>query len=149
MKSERLKKLEAEYADLEQWHNLGLVPKKDLEKHVQEMNLLKQKIHEERDRIQSQKESGDTEEYTIPKRSSGKQPFQDAHTIPDIDVDENEAPETTMEMETTTYTTEHTTYETEGPLDERTNYEEDDEDPFSDRNRWRRGILEDPDANEW
>ncbi len=27
--------------------------------------------------------------------------------------------------------------------------EEEDEDPFSDRNRWRRGVLEDPDANDW
>ncbi|CRH86078.1 Uncharacterised protein [Chlamydia trachomatis] len=26
---------------------------------------------------------------------------------------------------------------------------EDDEDPFSDRNRWRRGGIIDPDANEW
>ena len=26
---------------------------------------------------------------------------------------------------------------------------EDDEDPFSDRNRWRRGGIMDPDANEW
>ena len=27
--------------------------------------------------------------------------------------------------------------------------EEDEEDPFSDRNRWKRGILEDPDADNW
>ena len=27
--------------------------------------------------------------------------------------------------------------------------EEEDEDPFSDRNRWKRGILEDPDADNW
>ena len=33
MKSERLKKLETELEDLEQWMNLGLVPKKDIEKH--------------------------------------------------------------------------------------------------------------------
>ena len=25
----------------------------------------------------------------------------------------------------------------------------DEEDPFSDKNRWRRGILEDPDADSW
>jgi hypothetical protein len=31
MKSERLKKLEAELEDLEQWMGLGLVPKKDVE----------------------------------------------------------------------------------------------------------------------
>jgi hypothetical protein len=27
--------------------------------------------------------------------------------------------------------------------------EEEDEDPFSDRNRWKRGVLEDPDADNW
>ena len=27
--------------------------------------------------------------------------------------------------------------------------DEDEEDPFSDKNRWRRGILEDPDADSW
>jgi hypothetical protein len=27
--------------------------------------------------------------------------------------------------------------------------EEDDEDPFSDRNRWKRGVLEDPDVDNW
>lgn len=148
MKSERLKKLEAEFGDLEQWYNLGLVPKKDLEKHVAEMNSLKQKIEEEKERIQSMKESGDPEEYTMPKRT-GKQPFQDTHTIPDIDVDDHDVNENSMEMETTTYTTEHTSHEYDAPQDERTNYDEDDEDPFSDRNRWRRGILEDPDGNDW
>ena len=33
IKSERLKKLEVELEDLEQWLKLGLVPKKDIEKH--------------------------------------------------------------------------------------------------------------------
>ena len=26
---------------------------------------------------------------------------------------------------------------------------DDDDDPYSDKNRWRRGILEDPDADSW
>ena len=25
----------------------------------------------------------------------------------------------------------------------------DEEDPFSDRNRWKRGILEDPESDQW
>ena len=37
MKSERLKKFENELNDLEQWLNLGLVPKKDLDKHKTEI----------------------------------------------------------------------------------------------------------------
>ena len=27
--------------------------------------------------------------------------------------------------------------------------DDDDDDPFSDKNRWRRGILEDPDSDSW
>ena len=27
--------------------------------------------------------------------------------------------------------------------------DEDEEDPFSDRNRWKRGVLEDPDTDSW
>ena len=34
LKSERLKKLEKELADLEHWLRLGLVPKKDIPKHI-------------------------------------------------------------------------------------------------------------------
>lgn len=145
MKSERLKKLEAEFNDLEQWYKLGLVPKKDLEKHVSEMQSLKERIEEERDRLRHLKENGDGEEYTMPKRSASKQPFQDNHTIPDIDIEETEMEESSFEMESTTYTTEHTTYEYDEPQDERTSYDEEDEDPYSDKNRWRRGVLEDPD----
>ena len=37
MKSERLKKLEIELQDLQQWLKLGLVPKKDLEKHIRDL----------------------------------------------------------------------------------------------------------------
>ena len=44
MKSERLKKLELELHDLEQWLNLGLVPKKDIEKHKIEIDQFKKKI---------------------------------------------------------------------------------------------------------
>ena len=48
MKSERLKKLEKELAELKKWFDLDLVPKKDLEKHSIEMDTLKGKIHEEK-----------------------------------------------------------------------------------------------------
>jgi hypothetical protein len=33
--------------------------------------------------------------------------------------------------------------------EDRTMIEEEDENPFSDRNRWRRGIQDDPEANDW
>ena len=53
IKSERLKKLETELQDLEQWLKLGLVPKKDMEKHREEMRALQEKIGEEKERIRS------------------------------------------------------------------------------------------------
>ena len=55
MKSERLKKLELVLQDLEQWLNLGLVPKKDIPKHEGEIQALKDRVNEEKARLQSLK----------------------------------------------------------------------------------------------
>src|SRR5215470_3897682 len=52
IKSERLKKLETELQDLEQWLKLGLVPKKDIEKHKEEIKAVQTKIEEEKERLQ-------------------------------------------------------------------------------------------------
>ena len=58
-----------------------------------------------------------------------------------------------LDMETESYDMETSSDDdTEGgdrSEDESTLVEEDDEDPFSDRNRWKRGVLEDPDADNW
>lgn len=70
IKSERLKKLEIELQDLEQWLKLGLVPKKDIEKHKEEILAVKSKIEEEKERLHFLRESGETEEYVTPKRGS-------------------------------------------------------------------------------
>ncbi|HLB53421.1 MAG TPA: hypothetical protein VJK48_06925, partial [Chlamydiales bacterium] len=85
MKSERLKKLELELEDLEQWMRLGLVPKKDLDKHKEEIRSLKGKIEEEKERLRFLKESGDLEEYVTPKRSAARQAYAEPHTLPDME----------------------------------------------------------------
>lgn len=155
IKSERLKKLETELEDLEQWMNLGLVPKKDVDKHREEIRSLKTKIDEEKERLRFMKESGELEEYVTPKRSPARQAYAEPHTLPDMEVGDNMT-DAGLDMETEAYdmetiTEEETeggggsTEEGEGTVLE----EEDDEDPFSDRNRWKRGILEDPDADNW
>ncbi len=155
IKSERLKKLETELEDLEQWKNLGLVPKKDVEKHIEEIRSLKGKIDEEKERLRFMKESGDMEEYVTPKRSPARQAYAEPHTLPDMEMGDNMT-DAGLDMETESYdmetiTEEETesgsggTEEGEGTVVE----EEDEEDPFSDRNRWKRGILEDPDADNW
>ena len=74
IKTEKLKKLEAEMRDLQQWLKLGLVPKKDLTKHEEEIKNLQDKIKEENERIKFLKESGDLEElYTSRKSPSRNQ----------------------------------------------------------------------------
>jgi hypothetical protein len=150
IKSERLKKFETELGDLEQWMNLGLVPKKDVEKHKEEIHSLKSKIEEEKDRLRFMKESGDLEEYVTPKRSAARQAYAEPHTAPDMDVNDNMT-DAGLDMETDTYEME-TISEDEtdsGGSEDESTLEEDDEDPFSDRNRWKRGILEDPDSDKW
>ncbi len=153
IKSERLKKLETELLDLEQWLKLGLVPKKDLQKHREEMTSLESKIGEEKERLRFLKESGESEEFALPKRPAhGRQAFQEPHSIADMDVVEEGLTDIGIDVETESFDFETSTAE-EGDEGEEAgatvHSEDDDEDPFSDRNRWKRGVLEDPDANDW
>ncbi|WP_194847936.1 hypothetical protein [Candidatus Neptunochlamydia vexilliferae] len=150
MKSERLKKLELELHDLEQWLNLGLVPKKDIEKHKGEIDALKKRVIEEKQRIQTQKDGGDADEYTVPKRNTQQRAYQEPHTLGGDLEEGGGMTNAGLEEES-----QATSYETEGRTtiaddEERgTTVADDEEDPFSDKNRWRRGILEDPDADSW
>jgi len=166
VKSERLRKLESELRDLEQWQELGLVPKKDLEHHQEEIRLLKERIEEERERLQFLKEGGEAEEFIVPKRVAGKPGFSDVPTVPDMEVGgESGSGMTDSGFDMETYVTEDTTSVRdseaevlssvedisgveEAALEDRTRTEE-DESYFSDKNRWRRGGIRDPDADEW
>jgi len=154
IKSERIRKLETELADLEQWLKLDLVPKKDIEKHKNEILSLKTKIQEEKERIRFLKESGAVEEYTPPKRSPhARQAFSDTASMPGIEMPEEGLTDFGLDVDNDSYEFEtRTGEESESRVDLATNVEEElseDEDPFSDRNRWRRGVLEDPDADNW
>lgn len=149
IKSERLKKLESELNDLEQWLKLGLVPKKDVEKHKEEIFTVKSKIEEEKERLQFLKESGEAEEYITPKRTPPRAGYNEMPTIPDIDIGETMAGgESAFDMETDAVEIEQTIVDRD---EEAEDEEEDEEDEsyFSDRNRWRRGGIIDPDANDW
>lgn len=156
IKSERLKKLETELEDLEQWMQLGLVPKKDIEKHREEIRSLTMKISEEKERLRFMKESGDLGEYVTPKRTNARQAYAEPNTLPDMEVSEGMT-DAGLDMETESYDMETVSEdETDGggggggtEEGEGTLIEEEDEDPFSDRNRWKRGILEDPESNNW
>lgn len=154
IKSERLKKLESELNDLDQWLKLGLVPKKDLEKHKEEIKTLQEKIEEEKSRLRFLKESGEMEEFALPKRPAhGRQAFQEPHSLPDIDIGEEGMTDLDIDMETESFDTDSSTSEETAENEDESaikeEEEEEEEDPYSDRNRWRRGILEDPESNDW
>lgn len=148
IKSERLKKLENDLADLEQWMKLGLVPKKDIDKHQVEIEALRSRIEEEKARLIALKESGEVEEYIAPKRgAAARVAYQDTATMPGIDMEESSMTDAGFDMESESYDSETTGSGTEVSGEHSMSDEEDD--PFSDRNRWRRGIQEDPDRDNW
>lgn len=154
IKSERLKKLESELYDLDHWLKLGLVPKKDIEKHKEEILAVRTKIDEEKERLQFLKESGEAEEYITPKRAPPRPGYTEMPTIPDIDIGETAGfGETGLDMETETVEVdaeEKDEDETAAAEGEEEAVEEEEESPFSDKNRWRRGSgIIDPDADAW
>ena len=162
MKSERLKKLEAELHDLEEWLKLGLVPKKEIPRHQEEIRQIQARIEEERDRLRQLKESGEAEEYVTPRRpNQARAAYPDSHSLPDAEIGEESVSEGSFDMESEGYDSESSSYyysdggesgeEESGSFEEEEEDQttEDEDDPFSDRNRWRRGPLEDPDVDRW
>jgi len=147
IKSERLRKLETELTDLEQWLKLGLVPKKDITKHKKEIKSIREKLGDEEERIRFLKESGDLEEYVTPKKGASRSGYTDMPTIPDIDGGETRASrfddDTNHEISDNETTVSET--KTEGDKGK-----EEEESYFSDKARWKRssGII-DPDADDW
>ncbi|MBI3901216.1 MAG: hypothetical protein HY324_03575, partial [Chlamydiia bacterium] len=112
-------------------------------------------IEEEKDRLRFLKESGDLEEYVTPKKSNARQAYAEPHTLPDVDAGD-QMTDAGLDMETEGFDmdtfSEDETEEGGGTgSDEESTLqeEEEEEDPFSDRNRWKRGILEDPDSDSW
>ena len=159
IKSERLKKLEQELHDLEQWQRLGLVPKKDIDRHQDEIEQARSRIEEEKERLQFLKESGEVDDYVAPKRTATRTAYTDMPTLPDIDAEgggnatANNTAETSFEMGTEAEEADSTKSNT---IVERTEeadvtfVEEDEESIFSDKNRWLRAKdIVDPEASEW
>lgn len=152
VKSERLKKLEGELHDLQEWLKLDLVPKKDIKKHKEEIVAIQGKIEEEKERLQFLKESGEAEEYVTPKRSQTRTAFTEMPTIPDIDMQDTAVGVNESGFEGDAENTEFESSiieEREESGEGSTVADGDEESFFSDRNRWRRGGIIDPDADEW
>lgn len=160
VKSERLKKLELELNDLQQWLKLGLVPKKDVEKHVEEIQAVQGKIEEEKERLHFLKESGETEEYITPKRSAPRAAYSDMPSIPEIDVADTGAgvseshfdldtEQESLEAENSLSGEEDDKEDNQDKSESESDEDEEEESYFSDRNRWKRGGIKDPDVDDW
>ncbi len=153
IKSERLKKLEVELQDLEQWLKLGLVPKKDIEKHKDEIIQIKSKIDEEKERLQFLKESGDVDEFVAPKRPAAGSRYTEMPTIPDIDMPDTAGSigDSHFDMDSEGGSSDSSVIEERDDDDDESDSDEDEEEEsyFSDKNRWKRGGIVDPDADDW
>jgi hypothetical protein len=153
MKTERLKKLETEFKDLQQWMKLGLVPKSDLKKHEIEINSIAEKIEEEKDRMRFLKENGSLAEYVTPSRKGqNRSAYPENASISDINLGDNSSTGLTdagLDMDTESLDVENSLLDSdEETTAEHTTVSDEDEDPFSDKNRWKRGII-DPDDDNW
>lgn len=142
-KNEKLKKMEGELEDLRQWLKLGLVPKKDTDKHKREIKDMEGRISEEKDRIKLLKENGEQEAYVTPKKSP-----RSTYTDIDMNEDSNLPDVEGLDLETEQIHIESSSDDDVESEDEAT-YLEDEEDPFSDRSRWKRGIADPEDYDSW
>lgn len=152
-KSERLRKLESELEDLKKWLELGLVPKSDLKRHKDEIKEIEKKISEEIERLEIIKQSGQGEEFVAPKRQN-KVAYSDTPTASDLDLGEDEFEEDGFTYETESSDMDQTTtasFDTESATatSEETSTEEWEEDPFHEKNRWKKRDIIDPDADVW
>jgi hypothetical protein len=151
VKSDKLKKLEAEFKDLERWMELGLVPKKDQPRHLEEMDRLKEKVEEESGRLKFLKQHGDLDEYVAPKRGVAKAAYQgEMPSLPDVEVGETGFTQGGNDETESETEAENTVIEPAEDGEETVAEEEDEESYFSDSARWKRGGgIIDPDANDW
>lgn len=155
-KSERLRKLESELEDLKKWLDLGLVPKNDIKRHKDEIHDIERKIEEEIERLEMIRQSGLAEEFVAPKRQN-KAAYSDTPTSSDLDLGDDGFEEESYSYESETTDLDQTTtgaFETDQStalttVEETTSTDEFDDDPFNEKNRWKRRDIIDPDADEW
>lgn len=153
MKSERLKKLEAELKDLEQWLKLGLVPKKDVPKHEAEIEAIRSKVDEERERLLFLKEN-DIDEYIAPKRAPARNAYQtEVPSVPDIEFGDGgntEGFEGSSDSESDADSESDDDDDSDDDEEETdTEVEDEAESFFSEGRRWRSEGMIDPEADEW
>lgn len=142
-KTDRLRKLETELEDLEKWLTLGMVPKQDIPKHNEEICLVRERIEEELAKIEHIRLNGHPEEFITPKRQSSKLVLNDGPSISDLEVGEDHEDSSVSDDET--YDSQSSASETR----EETQRDEDDQDPFHEKNRWKKREIIDPEVDDW
>lgn len=145
LRSEKLKKLESDLSDLMEWKRLGLVPKKDEKKHDAEIEATRAKIEEEEEKIRLMKESGEAEEYVTPRRTPPRTQYTDSPTLPEMDI--GDEPTALTDATAGETLSDQSASEEVTEVEATESYSEED-DPFSDKNRWKRGVLRN-DEDEW
>lgn len=151
MKSEKLKTLENELRDLKKWLDLDLVPKKDIERHKSEIKIIEEKIEEEKRRLTFLKENGDMEDYTLAKKAGQQKQLYEHESMADVSSQE-ETTEESFEVDSRSFEAERTTlFDIEmGDREKSTQEYDSEDDPYSDKNRWRRSMeIVDPEQDDW
>lgn len=143
LKTDRLRKLETELEDLNKWLTLGMVPKKDIEKHKEEISFVQDKINDELAKMEHMRQNGHPEEFVTPKRQSSKLVLNDGPSISDMDVREDY--DEMSASDDATYDSQVSSSETQSDETQR----DDDNDPFLERNRWRKREIIDPEVDDW
>jgi len=151
IKSERLKKFESELRDLEEWQRLGLVPKKDIDKHQNDIQAIKQKITNEKDKLQSSNNcETDSLGHFLPKQSTRKIHYEGI--VPeDIEVVEsqNELPCSEFELTAEEDEVENSTFKEIDTEFEPSTESDENELYFSEKSRWNRLKDIDPNNDHW
>ncbi len=112
MKQDKLRKLESEFTDLESFKSCGLVNKRDLEKHEEEIGLKKTEIETEKRRLALIKESGEAPEYETPRKPTPQAVYAETPTMSDLETTNDSACLTENSFETEAETADVTEAET-------------------------------------
>jgi hypothetical protein len=87
MNRDTLKKLQIDLKVHQECMDANLYHPRDKEKELKKIEAILEQIKKEEHRLLLMKESGEVEEYVIPKRNAARQQYSDPHTLADNDMD--------------------------------------------------------------
>ena len=130
-KSDKLKKLDRELKEAENWLELGMLSGPELEKHLNEIIAIKKRREDEINRL---KNAQDTDDDLITKKVYSKNSY-DSTNIHDMDHPDEYDLANLYEDDSFTHSDDD---------------DSDDDDPFSAARRWsRKNEIQDPESDDW